>query len=279
MIMSNYGNANFEPGEVKIVEIAPSVQIALRWCPATTDDTWRQISGGADFFLMGSPNDEKGRFADESRHKVRLTQGFWMGEYQVTQWQWEKLMGSNPSENIDGSNFDWLGFEVKPAPDNPIDCVSWNDCQDYLRKLNSLDSVRGLGLMFALPTEAQWEYACRAGTTGAYGGTGRLNRMGWYKGNSVDWTHKVAEKKPNAWGLHDMHGNVWEWCQDWYGDYPTIIETDLTETDPLGPESGTHRVLRGGDFSSDARSCRSSTRGKNRPNSYGRNGGFRLVAT
>ena len=239
-----------KPGELKTVEVSPGVPMNFRWCPATTSEWWKSISGGEDFFWMGSPNDEKDRFDEENRHPVRLTRGFWMGETPVTQSQWEALMGENPSHFLDGGTF--LGVGRKTSPQRPVESVSWDDCQAFLRKLNAKVSEAG---RFALPSEAQWEYACRAGTTGTYGGTGRLDDMGWYSSNSGGETHPVAQKGPNDWGLHDMHGNVWEWCADWHGPYPRG-----SVTDPAGPSSGSHRVGRGGSWIIHARFCRSAIR-------------------
>ena len=170
--------------------------------------------------------------------------------------------------------------------------VSWNDCQAFIGKLNRLVSGGG----FRLPTEAEWEYACRAGTKGAYGG--ELNAMAWYGHNSgksrIDamalWksdpknyvkkilengcrTHRTSSKNPNAWGLYDMHGNVWEWCQDWYGDY---LFGSVT-TDPTGASSGSNRVLRGGGWGNFARGCRSARRFRNVPEDRNRVLGFRLA--
>lgn len=198
-------------------------------------------------FLMGSET-----AADEKPvHKVTISQQFYLGKYEVTQAQWEAVMGSNPS-----------GFKGATLP---VEQVSWEDCQEFIEKLNS----KGIGT-FRLPTEAEWEYACRAGTTGDH--AGNLDEMAWYKMNSDDKTHLVGTKKANPWGLYDMHGNVWEWCQDRYGDYPTGAVQD-----PAGAAGGSFRVFRGGSWNSRAYNCRSANRNRYSP-SYRSDGlGFRLV--
>jgi formylglycine-generating enzyme required for sulfatase activity len=181
---------------------------------------------------------------------VTLTKGFYLGAHEVTQAQWEKVMGKNPSR-----------FQ-KAGPEAPVEMVSWDDCQAFCQKA-------GGGLR--LPTEAEWEYACRAGTTGPYAGD--LDEMAWYLGNSDGTTRAVGSKKPNAWGLHDMHGNVWEWCRDWEGGGYTGILTvdargraaryvDVPLTDPAGPPAGDSRVLRGGSWADYPRYCRSAERGR-----------------
>lgn len=228
-------------GDRKVVRVG-SQDIALRWCPPGT-------------FTMGSPTSEEGRYDVETQHRVTLTKGFWLGETEVTKGLWKEVMGDNPS---------WF----ESGDDYPVEGVSWDDCQEFLRKLNA--RFPQSGLRWTLPTEAQWEYACRAGTTGAYGGTGRLDDMGWYSGNSGLDTLPVKRKQPNAWGVYDMHGNVAEWCQDWYGGYPSG-----TVTNPSGPVSGSSRVLRGGSSIKGARHCRSAFReGKA---SGGGFGGFRVA--
>ena len=223
------------------------VKYAFRWCPAGT-------------FKMGSPTSELGRDDTEKQHEVTLTKGFWMLETQVTQEMWQSVTGSNPS------NF-------KDSKKLPVEWVSWNDCQDYVAKLNALKAAPA-GYKFSLPTEAQWEYACRAGTTTAYCfgeySKRELEQYAWYSGykDYEEWkdhsdevfkngkTHPVGEKKANAWGLHDMHGNVWEWCLDyWDASYP---EGSVTE--PTGPTSGSSRVLRGGGWFHAAVNCRSAYR-------------------
>ena len=208
-------------------------------------------------FMMGSPKDEGGRSDGEIRHQVTLTKGFWLGKHPVTQAQWRSVMGANPS-HLAGEN-------------NPVDSVSWNDCDKFIEKINS---AKGLDARF--PTEAEWEYACRAGTEGAYSGTGDLDDMGWYFMNSDNETHPVGEKEPNAWGFHDMHGNVYEWCGDWYGRYPHGVVTD-----PKGPSSGYLRVLRGGCCFRGAGYCRSANRSSsNFIRDYSISGcGFRLCCS
>ncbi|MDR3183512.1 MAG: formylglycine-generating enzyme family protein [Planctomycetaceae bacterium] len=201
------------------------VKFRFRCCPAGT-------------FTMGSPSSEKNRDNNETPHQVTLTQGFWMLETEVTQDMWKTVMAGNRGY--------FKGAKL------PVESVSWSDCQEFVEKLNALGTAPK-GYKFSLPTEAQWEYACRAGTTGAYAGD--LDRMAWHRYNGERTTHEVGTKKANAWGLYDMHGNVWEWCSDWYGDYPAG-----NVTDPAGASSGSRRVNRGGSWVSDALYCRSAYR-------------------
>ncbi len=259
-----------EPGTAKTIELMLGVKMDFCWCPATTSEFWKALSGGKDYFLMGSPETEEERLNDEHLHNVTLTKGFWMGCTPVTQGQWEKIMGENPSEFIVDRN--WFGFGGKTAPDNPVESVTWHECQSFVDKLNALRRNPIPGMAFALPTEAQWEYACRAGTKGPYGGKGILSDMGWYDGNSDGRTHPVASKMSNAWGLYDMHGNVHEWCQDLYGNYPggAVI-------DPKGATTGSDRVYRGGSWYSNARYCRSARRGRNYESTAYNNIGFRIA--
>lgn len=179
-------------------------------------------------FVMGSPQTGYySRQPDETQHQVSFFTGFWIGRFEVTQREYASVMGTNPS-----------GFK-EPGPDAPVENVSWEDTQAFLVKLNQ----RGHGQTYRLPTEAEWEYACRAGTTGdSYAS---LNICGWWWGNADRKTHPVGLKLPNAWGLYDTLGNVWEWCQDWYGTYPAE-----SETDPPGPPKGLVRVYRGGSWDS-----------------------------
>ena len=208
----------------------------------------------AGSFLMGSPADttrsqqetERGWVARfEKPHQVTLTKGFYMARHEVTQAQWEKVMGSNPS------------LFKNAGPNAPVDSVSWHDCQTFATNA-------GGGLR--LPTEAEWEYACRAGTQGPYAGD--LGETGWYDGNSDGTTHPVGLKKPNAWGLYDMHGNVREWCQDLSSnEYP-----NEDAMDPTGPAKGDDvgsRILRGGSWADYAFYCRSAARGWSHPKLFG----------
>jgi formylglycine-generating enzyme required for sulfatase activity len=217
-------------------------------------------------FWMGSPEDEPGREDVESpRHRVRLTKGFHMQTTPVTQAQWEAVTGNNPSH-----------FK-NAGPNAPVEMVSWNDVQEFIRKLNQRE---GTG-RFRLPTEAEWEYACRAGTETAFcngpitdltGPDPNLEKVGWFNKNSRGTTHPVAQKQPNSWGLHDMHGNVWEWCRDWFGEYPggPVI-------DPTGPETVAARVLRGGGWYYDASYCRAASRVSYTPDNRNYTVGFRVV--
>ncbi len=210
-------------------------------------------------FMMGSPSSESGRDKDETLHRVTLTRGYWMQTTEVTQAQWKAVMGSNPS-NFKGDSL-------------PVEKVSWDDIQDFIRKLNQrMDKIT-----YSLPTEAQWEYAARAGSSSRFcfgDSDSQLGSYAWYDGNSGSKTHPVGQKSPNAWGLYDMHGNVWEWSQDWYGDYPSG-----SVSDPTGPSSGTLRVLRGGSWFNFARICRSAGRMRLTPDYRYLIIGFRLVAS
>ena len=211
----------------------------------------------AGSFLMGSPEGEAGRYDNERLQEVRISRPFYLGKYEVMQGEWEAVMGSNPSE-----------FK-KCGPSCPVEMVSWEDVQEFIRRLNELES--GRGYLYRLPTEAEWEYAARAGTAGAR--YGELGEIAWYSDNSLG-TYPVGLKRANAWGLHDMLGNVWEWVGDWYGEYPTGAVAD-----PLGPSTGSHRVFRGGGWIHGARSVRSALRGYDSPGIRRDGLGFRLART
>ena len=209
-------------------------------------------------FEMGSPAGEEGRDPDEVQHEVRISRGYWMGKYEVTQGEWEAVMGANPSH-------------FKNCMRCPVESVSWENVQEFISKLNKKES--GKGHKHRLPSEAEWEYAARAGTTGAR--YGELDEIAWHEGNSGDTMYPVGLKVANGWGLHDMLGNVWEWTGDWYGEeYPSGAVTD-----PRGPASGSIRVIRGGGWSSRARYVRSAARFYDSPGSRGYDVGFRLVRT
>ncbi len=208
-------------------------------------------------FAMGSSsggdNDER------PVTQVTLSRPFWLGKTEVTQAQWEALTGSNPS-HFKGASL-------------PVEKVSWDDAMAFCRKLTERERAAGRlpeGYEYTLPTEAQWEYACRAGTTGDY--AGNLDAMGWYDPNSGSSTKPVSQKQANAWGLHDMHGNVWEWCLDWVGALP-----GGGVSDPTGPGSGSLRVYRGGCWGSTAGLCRSANRSGRTPDNRWNNLGFRVA--
>ena len=213
----------------------------------------------AGTFVMGSPEDEEGRYDREGpQHEVRISQDFWIGKYEVTQAEWEAVTGKNPS------HFKDCGARC------PVEQVSWEDAQEFIRKLNEREF--GSGYVYRLPTEAEWEYAARAGTTGAR--HGELDEIAWYYDNSTGTTHPVGQKRANAWGLHDMLGNVWEWTADWFGDYPGGAVTD-----PTGPSTGSGRVLRGGGWCYYAWYVRSANRSGHSPGRRSGYIGFRLVRT
>jgi formylglycine-generating enzyme required for sulfatase activity len=214
----------------------------------------------AGTFMMGSPEDEPGGIEDETLHQVTISKPLYMQTTEVTQWQWKKVMGGNPSYFKDCGD------------DCPVENISWDDAQAFIRKLNSMEGTD----KYRLPTEAEWEYSCRAGSTMAYcfgDDPGRLGEYAWYCDNSGDKTHPVGRKKPNAWGLYDMHGNVYEWVQDGLEYYPAGHVTD-----PECPPSE-DQVSRGGSCNSYDRDCRTAVRGVCRPGCRGGNMGFRLART
>ena len=197
---------------------------------------------------------------------VYLTKGIWMGKFEVTQAEYQNVMSNNPS-SFHGS------------PNRPVESVSWDDATVYCTNLTDRERAAGridTNWTYRLPTEAEWEYACRAGTTTTYcfGEDPSRNRLGfyaWYDVNSGGQTHEVGGRAPNRWGLYDMHGNVWEWCQDWYGDLP-----GGNVTDPQGP-SGLARINRGGSWENDEGFCRSGLRSYDNPSSRRNSFGFRVV--
>ena len=206
-------------------------------------------------FRMGSTSSEA-YSGEQPVTQVRISEGFWLGKYEVTQAEWESVMGSNPSA------FSGCGGRC------PVEQVSWNDAQDFISRLNAREGRE----VYRLPTEAEWEYAARAGTTGdRYGDP---DRIAWYRGNSRSETHPVGGKAPNAWGLHDMLGNVREWVGDWYGDYGSG-----SATDPRGPGSGSFRVSRGGSWRYGAGDVRAPYRYKVVPGYRYNALGFRLLRT
>jgi len=210
-------------------------------------------------FVLGSPTTEADRWDDEAQHSVTLTRGFWMSDHETTQAEYESVMGSNPSY-FKGSTW-------------PVEQVSWDDAVSYCARLTVRELAAGrieTGQAYRLPTEAEWEYAARAGTPGAY--AGELDSMGWYSDNSGKKTHAVKGKQANGWGLYDMHGNVWEWCADWHGGYPSE-----SVTDPTGATSGSNRVFRGGSWNYEAGYCRSAYRLCYEPGFRNYNLGFRSV--
>ena len=196
----------------------------------------------AGSFTMGSPSDEPERGTSERQHEVIISKPFYLQTTEVSQGQWKKVMGNNPS------NFKNCG------EDCPVEQVSWDMAQQFISKLNQMEDTN----KYRLPTEAEWEYACRAGTETPYsiGEVDKLGEYAWYTINSANQAHPIGKKKPNDWGLYDMHGNVWEWVQDWLGEYPSN-----SVVDPKGPpDKGRGRVLRGGSWRSDARFLRSANR-------------------
>ena len=213
------------------------------------------VEGGT--FDMGATT-EQGSDADSDEkpvHSVTLS-GYYIGKCEVTQELWEAVMGSNPS-NFKGAQ-------------NPVERVSWNDCQKFISRLNSLT-----GRTFRLPTEAEWEYAARGGNKSRhykYSGSGNIGDVAWHDGNSGSKTHAVGSKTANELGIYDMSGNVYEWCSDWYGGYSAGAQTN-----PQGPSSGSGRVLRGGSWYDYARYCRVSFRNASGPDGSSISYGLRLV--
>jgi formylglycine-generating enzyme required for sulfatase activity len=264
---SNEANAtrvvNVGQASTHNADLNASVQLQMLWVEPGT-------------FTMGSPTRETGRSTNETEHNVTLTKGFYLGKYEVTQAQYEAVMTGN-TDSLSATPSEWPN-----NPNRPVEKVSWADAQIFLTRLNAQQSANiPAGWAYVLPTESQWEYACRAGTTTAYswGATiassnANYNWDGAYN-TGVDFkqTRDVGQYAANPWGFFDMHGNVWEWTADWYGaTYPTGNPV----VDPTGEASGSNRVLRGGSWYSDGAYLRSARRHSNTPSNRNINFGFRV---
>lgn len=265
--------------EAERIERIERERILLAKRPAEVEKIMKDmIECPAGTFEMGSPSDELGHHNNENQHQVTISKPFYISKYLVTQTLYKAITGENPSQ-LKG---------MYPGKDYgyPVENITWLKAKEFCDMLNEVScSAIPADYKFDLPTEAQWEYACRAGTTTAlnngcsittkYKECPNLDEIGWYEGNSQkenQRTRPVGLKKPNAWGLYDMHGNVSEWCRDWYANYPTD-----SVTDPEGPENGTERVCRGGNWYVGPSSCRSGYRDHYPPKYKDTRIGFRLV--
>ena len=223
-----------------------------------------QIPSGE--FLMGSPDsDGDAEDHEKPQHRVRITEAFYLGVYPVTQEEYQQVMGSNPSH-------------FTGDPRLPVEMVSWEDAVEFCNQLSALPEEQAAGRFYRLPTEAEWEYACRAGSRTVYSFGDSAESLGdyaWYLGNSGRKTHPVGQKKPNAWGLYDMHGNVLEWCSDRFGHR---YYADSPLEDPTGPASATDPVRRGGSWIDGAGSCRAACRHAGGPWFRSGDMGFRVAA-
>ena len=221
------------------------------------DDLYRNGERITSIEFCRVPADTFRRGRLRNFHRVIISKDFYLGKYLVTQAQWEAVMEDNPSQ-FKGAKW-------------PVENVSWEDCQQFIERLNYQTGKN----IYRLPTEAEWEYACRAGSVTAYSfgdDKKRLGEYGWYSANSGGETHPVGQKTPNPWGFYDMYGDVWEWCKDWYAPYPGGLVTD-----PQGPSSGSERVLRGGGWFDGAMRCRSGFRSYFSPDFHCSFFGFRLA--
>jgi formylglycine-generating enzyme required for sulfatase activity len=242
------------------VDLNATVAMDMLWVPAGT-------------FTMGSPTTEAGRATNETEHNVTLTKGFYLGKYEVTQAQYEAVTGTNPSE-----------FNATGNGNRPVEKVTWTEAVAFCNLLTNQEQAAGrlpAGWAYVLPTESQWEYACRAGTTTAYswGATIASSNANYNwdgaatTGNDFKQTRDVGQYAANPWGFFDMHGNVWEWTADWYqAAYPTGNPV----IDPTGPASGSHRVKRGGSWSHDGTDLRSAKRSHSPPSARNNFLGFRV---
>jgi formylglycine-generating enzyme required for sulfatase activity len=259
------GSSGFVVAQGNAKEITNSIGMKLVLIPKGT-------------FTMGSPIEEEGADNgannDEQQHQVTISKDYYLGVTEVTQGQYEKVMGVNPS------HFQKQVIRKSDSSMYPVERVSWDDAVEFCKRLSELPGEKKAGRVYRLPTEAEWEYACRAGSKTAFcfgDDSESLGAYAWHAANSGDQTHPVGEKKPNAWGLYDMHGNLWEYCSDWYGDYP-----EGAVTDPVGPEVrsgrvGPGRVGRGGGWPDEAVTCRSARRTRGHAVFRSQGGGFRLA--
>jgi formylglycine-generating enzyme required for sulfatase activity len=276
--------------------LLPLAVCGLLPAAATQPATEQVVTNGLDMklaripagkFVMGSPAAEAERDPEELQHEVVITRPFYMGVHEVTQGQYEKLMGKNPS---------FFGPKNGGTPDQPVEQVRWAEAVEFCRRLSNLPAEKKAGRTYRLPTEAEWEYACRAGTTTAFHFGNALSHTqanfngnypygGAARGPYLQKTAKVGSYPPNAWGLYDMHGNVAEWCADWYD--PDYYKNSPRE-DPTGPAKGVlstgyagqfFRVVRGGCWLDEARGCRAAYRFRLQPSEPYRLVGFRVVCT
>ena len=268
VVSNDFGSITTQPTQL-VVDGTPtshtvtSISMDMIFCPPGT-------------FTMGSPTNETGREGDETQHQVTLSHGFYLGKHEVTQAQYETIMTGNP-EGLNAKPSNWPNNN-----DRPVEKVSWNDAQIFLTRLNEMEQTAGrlpTGWKYVLPTEAQWEYACRAGTTTAYSWGNDINSTranynwdgGGTSGNDFKQTRDVGQYAANPWGFFDMQGNVWEWVSDWKANY--LIGA---QTDPEGPASGSLRVIRGGSWSSGGTYLRSAKRHDLSPGARGSDLGFRV---
>ena len=244
------GKTQSRPKELT-VELGKGVKLEMVLIPA------------GEFLMGASDSDKDFHYGEKPQHRVRITKPFYLGKYQVTQEQWEAVMGSNPSR-----------FK---GPKHPVEQVSWDACQQFLGKLNAKFAAEGG--KYQLPSEAQWEYACRAGSKTRYSfgdDKTQLDDYAWHRKNLATPTHPVGEKKPNAWGLYDMHGNACDWCQDWFGkEYYRESPVD----DPTGSVTGLQRVIRGGSWHCPPEHCRSTMRRQALPEVLWHTQGLRVSRT
>jgi formylglycine-generating enzyme required for sulfatase activity len=256
-----------ESGKSPVVTVLTAAAVPVNPTPNVPSDMVR-INGGS--FMMGSPASEAGRQSNEVQHQVTVS-GFYLGKYEVTQKEYQAVMGTNPS-NRKGDNL-------------PVERVTWYDAVNYCNArsrnegLTPAYTVSGENVTwdrstngYRLPTEAEWEYACRAGTTTPYSSGSSVDGAAWYRSNSGSATHPVGTKQANAWGIYDMHGNVYEWCWDWYGDYSSGAQTD-----PMGASSGTTRVIRSMSWNDPGQYLRSAYRDYFSPSASYYTLGFRLL--
>ncbi len=259
--LAQASNQEFKPGTVRTCDLGGGVSMDFVWCPPGSF-LMGSTSAEQDAAIKSLPADIKPETRKSTiaaienegpKHKVTFKKGFWMAKTEVTQAQWKQVMGANPSRFNDS------------GPNAPVETVSWDDCQIFMHKMDRLISGQIKGKA-SLPTEAQWEYACRAGSITAYyfgDDPAKLGDYAWFAANSSMKTHAVAGKLPNAWGLYDMHGNVWEWCRDFFEKYPL---KDVT--DPRSSLIGQGRVGRGGGWDDFALDLRASYRSFGRPPSF-----------
>ena len=211
------------------------------------------------FRMGGDKKLEQAEDHENPRHMVKISKSFLMGKYAVTQQQWSQILDNNPSESIDDTK--------------PVERVSWYDVQMFIEELNKREATDS----YRLPTEAEWEYSARAGSesTYTYGrDTNTLSQYAWYRNNSDGKTHPVGQLNPNAWGLYDMHGNIHEWCQDWFD---RNYYSQSPPNDPWGPSKGLAKALRGGDWGSEDWYCRCASRSLSSPDRRSNRLGFRLI--